>query len=183
MHADLAGALFDRRLVMVSGVVTPERASEVAAALMTLDALSDEPVELRMNAGSDSLDAAFCLIDTVDVLAVDVNATVAGALSGTMAGVLAVCRRRRVGPLATVHLREPSAALSGRAADLHREAADLEGRVERFVRRLAEATGRPFEHVEADLRTGLNLDAAQAVAYGLADEIVGSPPRRPGGGR
>jgi ATP-dependent Clp protease protease subunit len=176
VDADLAGALFDRRLLLVSGVVTPERASEVAASLMTLDAIGDEPVELRLNAGSDSLDAAFCLIDTVDVLAVDVNATVAGAVTGTMVGVLAVCRHRRVGPLATVQLREPSAALSGRAADLDREAGDLVGRVERFVRRLAEATGRPFEHIEADLRIGRNLDAAQAVAYGLADEIVGSPP-------
>lgn len=177
MAADLASALFDRRLVLVSGQVTAERASEVAASLMTLDALGDDPVELRLNAESDSLDAAFCLIDTIDVLGVDINATVAGTVAGTMAGVMAVCRHRRIGPLGGVHLREPRADFSGRATDLHRQAADLESRLEGFVRRLATATGRPFEHVEADLRAGRHLNAAQALAYGLADEIVGRAPR------
>lgn len=165
-------ALLDRRVVLLSGRIDPERASEVAATVMTLDALGDDPVELRLNAESDSLDVAFALIDTIDVVGVQVTATVASTVGGTLAGVLAVCSHRRIGALGRVHLREPTADFSGAARDLQVRANDLETRVGSYVRRLAAATGRPFEHVEADVRTGQHLSADAALAYGIVDEIV-----------
>lgn len=165
-------ALLDRRIILLSGTIDAGRASDAAATIMTLDALGDEPVELRLNADSDSLDVAFTLMDTIDVLGVQVHATVASTVGGTIAGVLAVCTHRRIGPLGRIHLREPSAELSGAATDLHRHATDLETRMRSYVRRLAVATSRPFEHVEADLRLGRHLSAEDALHYGIVDEIV-----------
>jgi hypothetical protein len=43
--------------------------------------------------------------------------------------------------------------------------------LERFIARLADATGRPVEHVEADVCAGRFLDAKEALEYGLVDEI------------
>jgi ATP-dependent Clp protease, protease subunit len=166
-------ALFDRRMVLISGVVGAAEAGTVAGSLITLDALGPEPIEMRLSAESDSLDQAFSIMDTIGVLSAPVHATVAGSVGGTMVGVLAVCRHRRIGTFGRIHLREPQAELSGAAAELERMAADLGSRVEMFARRLSEATGRPFEHVEADLRMGRHLDAEAARAYGLVDEIVG----------
>jgi ATP-dependent Clp protease protease subunit len=165
-------ALLDRRIVLLSGTIDAAQASDAAATVMTLDALGDDPVELRLNAESDSLDVAFTLMDTIDVLGVQVNATVASTVGGTIAGVLAVCTRRRIGASGRIHLREPTADFSGAAADLHRRATDLEARVKSYLRRLAEATGQPFEHVEADLRLGRHLSAESALSYGIVDEIV-----------
>jgi ATP-dependent Clp protease protease subunit len=166
-------ALLDRRIVLVNGPVDHTKSATIAASLLTLQALGDEPVEMRISAESDSLDVALALMDTIDSLGLAVNGTVAGTVGGTMVGVLAVCRRRRIGALGHIHLREPRAEFTGVASELHRHATDMQERVESFARRLAEATGRPFEHVEADLRSGLHLDAVGAVDYGLADEIVG----------
>jgi ATP-dependent Clp protease protease subunit len=166
------GALLDRRIVLLSGTIDHQHASDAAATLMTLDALGDDPVELRLNAESDSLEVAFTLIDTIDVLGVRVNGTVASTVDGTVAGVLAVCSHRRIGTLGRIHLREPTAEFSGPATDLQRRATDMETRVGDYVRRLAEATGQPFEHVEADLRVGRHLSAETALAYGIVDEIV-----------
>jgi ATP-dependent Clp protease, protease subunit len=166
-------ALLDRRMVLVNGPVDHDKSAAIAASLLVLEALGDAPVEMRISAQSDSLDVAFALIDTIDSLGVAVNATVAGTVAGTLVGVLAVCRHRRIGALGHIHLREPRAEFTGVAGELLRQTAALQERVESFVRRIAEATGRPFEHVEADLRSGLHLDAAGAVTYGLADEIVG----------
>ena len=165
-------ALLDRRIVLLSGTIDAARASGGAATMMTLDALGDDPVELRLNAESDSLDVAFTLMDTIDVLGVQVDATVASTVGGTMAGVLAVCTHRRIGALGRIHLREPTTDFSGAATDLHRQATDLEARVKSYLRRLAEATGQPFEHVEADLRLGRHLSAEEALGYGIVDEIV-----------
>lgn len=166
-------ALLDRRIILVNGAVDRGRSAAIAASLMALEALGDEPVEMRISAESDSLDVAFALIDTIGSLGVAVNGTVAGSIGGTMVGVLAVCRRRRIGKLGHVHLHEPRAEFTGVASDLHRQAADMQERVEAFVRLIAKATGRPFEYVEADVRSGLHLDAPGAVAYGLIDEILG----------
>lgn len=167
--------LFERRILLVSGTLSNERGGDLAAALMTLDALGDDPVEIRLNAASDSLEAAFAVMDTIDFLGVAVHATVAGAVDGTAVGILAVCRRRRIGSLGRIRLREPRADLTGSATDLARAAADLENRWQRYVHRLAEAASQPYEHVEADLRAGRSLDASAALAYGLVDEIVGVP--------
>jgi ATP-dependent Clp protease protease subunit len=169
--ASLHQALFDRRIVMVSGAVDGDKAGQVASALISLDAMGDDPIELRLSAESDSLDVAFSLMDIIRTLDAPVNATVAGSVGGTMVGVLAVCRRRRIGGFGQLHLREPRAELTGVAAELERQATDMTNRVELFARRMAEATGRPFEHVEADLRTGRHLDAAAALAYGIVDEV------------
>jgi ATP-dependent protease ClpP protease subunit len=43
--------------------------------------------------------------------------------------------------------------------------------MEAFATRVARATGRAFEHVEADLERGRWLDAEEALEYGIIDEI------------
>jgi ATP-dependent Clp protease protease subunit len=45
-----------------------------------------------------------------------------------------------------------------------------------LTERLARSTGRPVEHLEADLAAGRWLTAEQAVAYGLVDGIWRSKP-------
>ena len=113
-------ALMQQRVVLISGTVDHQSAGTIAGWLMTLDAIGDEPIELRMNAASDSLDVAFALMDTIDVLGVRINATVAGAVTGTMVGVLAICGHRRIGPLGSVWLREPHDEYNGSATDIAR---------------------------------------------------------------
>ncbi|HMC40708.1 MAG TPA: ATP-dependent Clp protease proteolytic subunit [Acidimicrobiales bacterium] len=168
-------ALLDRRVVLVSGRIDDAKGAAIAASLMVLAALGDEPVEMRISAESDSLDVALALMDTIDSLGVAVHGTVAGTVGGTMVGVLAACAHRRIGAFAHIHIREPQAEFTGIARELHQQALDMQARLEDLVRRIAEVTGRPFEHVEADLRSGLHLDATGAVAYGLADGIAGRP--------
>ena len=173
----VAQMLFVQRVVLISGPVDTEQAARTAASLMALDAIGDDPVECRINASSDSMEAAFTLIDTIDALGVRFVATAAGMVAGTMVGVLAVCQKRRITPSARVELREPTDCLSGLASRIETHAQALDGRWHLYLHRLAEATGRPFEHLESAHRTGTFLTAAQAVTWGLADEVA-SPGRR-----
>ena len=68
-------------------------------------------------------------------------------------------------------------SLSGRADELERRAREHAAQVEVYVRRLAEATGRPFERVEADVERRDWLDAEAARADGIVDEIERPRPR------
>jgi len=175
--ADVVRAsLFERRVVLVHGDLDAS-ASDAAAALMTLDALGDDHVELRLQGCDGTLEAGFVLIDAIEVLGVPVHASALGLVSGGAVGVLAVCTRRVLAPHARLQLREPDVAVAGRSGEFERAAAEAARRRTQFRRHLAHATGRTLDQIDEDWEGGRFIDAETAVAWGYADavEISGRP--------
>jgi ATP-dependent Clp protease protease subunit len=170
----LAEKLFDRRIVMLNGPLTSGAASQAAAALLTLDALGTEPVQLHLSAPDGDLNAAFAIVDAVDAMRAPLHATVTGEAGGAAVAVLAAADRRLAYRHARIRLAEPRAASVAGTAD---EVAAAAGRylreLEELAVRLAEVTGQPRSRVEDDLSAGRVLSAAEAREYGLVDEIVG----------
>lgn len=164
--------LFDQRTVLVSGELTTDLATSTAAELMTLDGEGDELVTLHLDCTGGSLEAAFTLVDVVDLVGVPVHTVAVGRVAGPAVGILAAADRRLALPHAAVQLREPSSAYSGHAADVTGWAEQYRRQVEQFVARLARATGRDEAEVADDLRRGRHLTPEEAVAYGLVDEVV-----------
>jgi hypothetical protein len=64
LSAWLQEKLFERRIVLVTGRLDDDLAAEAAAAVMTLDAIGDEPIELHLDSPDGTLESAFVLIDT-----------------------------------------------------------------------------------------------------------------------
>ena len=166
---------WDQRVVPLVGELTDEVATRVATELMALDASGDDAVVLQMDATGGSLDAAFMLMDTVDLLGVPVHARVVGRLAGVGTGVLAVAGHRTASPHARFLLSLPGVEMRGSVTSLRAAADEHRRRADAFTRRLAEATGRALEQVEADVERGRWLDAEEAVAYGLVDTIETRP--------
>jgi ATP-dependent Clp protease protease subunit len=168
--------LLERRTILVTGVLDSALAGRAAAELMMLDASGDGAIELRLDSAEGTLDAAFTLIDTIDLCGVDIHITVAGRAEGPAVGVLAVGHLRRATEHARLRLRDPSIEISGSATTLAELARSEMERLDRFHERLAAATHRPIEDIKVDSNAGLYLSAAEAITYGLLDELV----RRPG---
>ena len=177
------GELFSRRLVMLRGELDDQLAGQVAAELMMLDGSGDEAVVLHVDSTGGPLHAAFTVIDTMDLLGVPVEVVCVGRAEGSAVGVVASGVRRYASRHAQFCLAEPDTSVSGSARDIEAWAVEHQRQLDRYVQRLAGATGRPGEHVEADLAAGRWLGAEEAVAYGLIDGLwggdPGSPPRRP----
>jgi hypothetical protein len=55
--------LYERRIVWVTGWLDDAVAARAAAALMSLDAASDAPIEIHVDSPDGTLEAAFVLID------------------------------------------------------------------------------------------------------------------------
>ncbi|MHB1445438.1 MAG: ClpP family protease [Acidimicrobiales bacterium] len=170
----MRAAMFARRIVMLSGVVDQAQAGDVVAGLLSLDALGDGAIELRVDGHCDSLDVALLLMDTIDALGVEVRVVCSGILSGTLVGLLAVAGERVMSPHARIRLCEPAGSFEGRASEIGVQAAHERTRLADFQARLAERTRRPLEHIEADMQTGRYLTGAQAQAYGLVDAVLGA---------
>src|SRR5205823_8508939 len=78
----LAEKLFDRRIVVLHGPLTGPTASQVAAALLALDALGAQPVQLHLAAPDGDLTAAFAVVDAIDVMTAPVHAVVTSQAGG-----------------------------------------------------------------------------------------------------
>ena len=167
----LRETMLAQRIVNLRGNLDEQLAGQLAMELMSLDASGDERITLYLDSGEGTLDAGFILIDVIDLLGVPVHVTVLGRAEGPAACVVAICDHRAASAHARFRLCEPVSEAFGHAHDMARFAEQQAAQLTRFVTRLAEATGRPNEHLEADLASGRYLDAREALEYGLIDEI------------
>ncbi len=164
--------LFERRVVLLSGTLDAPSAHEVGAALMTLDAIGDGPVNLQIDCEGGSLDEALALMDIIDLLGVPVHASCVGRATGTAVGVLAVAGHRSMSAHARLRLVEPSWAMHGRASQLERLASAHADQWRAFCTRLSEATRCPLDQLLADTASGRYLSPDEALDYGLIDEVA-----------
>jgi ATP-dependent Clp protease protease subunit len=172
--------LFDRRIVMLRGPLTGTAATQAAAALLTLDAMGAEPVELHLTAIDGELAAAFAVVDAIDAMRAPLHAVVPAQVAGAAIAVLAAARRRLAYPHARIRLAEPkAAAAAGTADEIAAAAGEHLRELDELVVRLAEVTGQPRNRIEDDMSASRAFTAEQAKAYGLIDDIVG-PRQRPG---
>ncbi len=146
--------LFDRRIVLLSGMLDDQAANEVGAALMTLDAIGDDPVHLQVDSGDGSTGAALAVMDIIDLCGVPV--------------------RRHRGRL---RLFEPPVTVEGNARQLEQLAQGHLDHWAVFCRRIAAASGQSEERVRADATAGRFFSAQEGVDYGLVDEVA-SPDAR-----
>ena len=139
--------LFERRIVFLRGPLTPHAAATASASLLTLDAMSNEPVRLHLAASDGDLDAVLTLIDAID----------------TMHAPFRMAEPRTPGI-------SGNAEAATSAAGRHLQA------LEDLVVRVARATGQPRHRVEEDFHTGRWLDVTEAKEYGLVDEVTRPAP-------
>ncbi len=165
--------LFEQRVVFLWGPLDDPAAGRLAAELMTLDATGDDPVQLHVDSPGGTLEAAFCLIDVIDLLGVELTATCVGQAVGPVIGPLAVAHHRRATGHARFRLSEPVLTTTGRAGELASWAESQRRQLRRFCERVGEAVGKPPDTVAGDLSRGRFLDAREALEYGLVDEICG----------
>jgi ATP-dependent Clp protease protease subunit len=164
--------LFEQRVVMVHGMLDDLVATQAAAELMTLDADGDSAVTLRIDSPDGALDCALTLMDVVELMGVPVNALCMGQVGAASIGVVSVCSHRAAMPSTRFVLREPpSAPLEARAREAMQWAERRGEERRRYCERVAQAAGCSSERVESDLGRGLFLGAAEALEYGLVDEI------------
>jgi ATP-dependent Clp protease protease subunit len=172
----LRGRLFERRLVFISGRLDDAVAAQAAAELMALDATGDGPIDIYLDSPDGTLEAAFVLIDTLDLLRATVHVRCRGHVGGPAIGVVAAADQRSAFPHTRFRMAQPTAQFGGTADQIaghSRQQLDLLWKLEA---RVARAAGRSVEDVADDMRRGRSLDAGEALAYGLIDAIATRAP-------
>jgi len=169
----LQDQLFERRIVLVTGRLNEDAAARAAAALLALDARGDQPIELHLDSPDGALGAAFVLIDTADSLRSVLRVLCRGTIGGPSIGVIAAADHRAATPHTRFHLSQPTGRFTGAPEEIAAQNRQQQELLWKLYGRLARRTSRPPEEIAEDMRRGRYLDAQEALAYGLIDQIAG----------
>jgi len=177
---DIYSRLLNDRIVMVGSAIDDEVANVVVAQLLHLE--SDDPdkdISLYVNSPGGDVYAGLAIYDTMTFVKPDVRTICAGIAMSMGAVLLAAGARgkRSALPNAKILIHQVwTGQFGGQASDVEiraREVLDLKKRVESI---LADHTGQPLDRVSQDTDRDHFMTAAEAVEYGLIDEVLTSRP-------
>ena len=167
----LQGKLFERRLVLVTGRLDDTLAAQTAAQITALDSASGDPIDVVVDSGEGTLEAAFVVIDVVDGARAPIRVQCLGQVKGPALGVAAAGDERAAAPHTTFRLFAPDVTVSGTPTQVATLSDQQHQLLWKFQARLAKATGRPLDDIVDDMRRGRYLTAHEAREYGLIDAI------------
>jgi ATP-dependent Clp protease protease subunit len=170
--------LFEERIIFLGVQIDDASANDVMAQLITLESMDpDRDITIYINSPGGSFTALTAIYDTMQYVKPDISTVCIGQAASAAAVILgAGTKGKRLAlPNARVLIHQPYTE-TGRA-DLN----DLEIQANEILRMrallesmLSRHSGRTEEQVREDIERDKILTAAQAVEYGLVDQVVNS---------
>ncbi len=174
---DIYSRLLKERIVFVGDVITNASASVVVAQLLFLAGEDPErDINMYINSPGGIVSSGLAIYDTMNFIKPDVATFCLGS-AASMAAVLlsaGAAGKRNILPHARVMLHQPMGGVQGQASDIEIEAREIIKTRHELNRILADHTGQPLEKIEIDTDRNFWMDAGEAVAYGLVDNILNS---------
>ena len=176
---DIWSRLLKDRIIFLGGPIDDDTANLVIAQMLFLEAEDpDKDIFLYINSPGGSVSAGLAIYDTMQYLKCEC-ATICIGLAASMGAFLLAAGakgKRKALPNSEIMVHQPSGGAQGQATDIRIHAEQIIRIKDRLNRILAERTGQTLETIEADTERDNFMDAEQAKAYGLVDEIIA--PRR-----
>jgi ATP-dependent Clp protease, protease subunit len=172
---DIYSRLLAERIVFLGTPVDDQIANLVIAQLLHLE--SDNPgkdIQLYLNSPGGDMTGLFAIYDTMQFISSDVSTFCVGQACSAAAVLLTAGApgKRYVLPNARVLIHQPHGGAQGQSTDLERAVAEMVEMRERMIDILVGTTGQSRERITTDIDRDYILRGEQAVAYGLADEVI-----------
>ena len=172
---DIYSRLLSERIIFLGTEIDDGVANVVMAQLLHLESVSpDLEVSLYINSPGGSFSALTAIYDTMQFIRPDVATFCMGQAASAAAVLLSAGTpgRRAVLKHARVLLHQPSSQARGTLPDLAIEAKELVRVRAEVDEILSRHTGHPLAKIRNDTDRNKTFTAAEAVAYGLADEVI-----------
>jgi len=172
---DIYSRLLESRIIFLGEDVNEHTANVVVAQLLHL--ANEDPkkdIALYINSPGGSVYDGLAIFDTMNFIAPDV-ATYGIGLQASMGAFLlssGAKGKRFVLPNSRIMIHQPSSGTQGKVTD--QEISLRESiRIKKLLNELlAKNTGQKLARIERDVDRDFWMDAQEAVAYGLADQIL-----------
>jgi ATP-dependent Clp protease, protease subunit len=172
---DIYSRLLQDRIIFLNAPIDQQLSDLVVAQMLYLESEApDKDINLYVSSSEGEVHSGLAVYDTMQAVKPDVSTVAVGVTGGVGALLLAggTKGKRYVLPHATMHLRQLQGASEGTASDIAIMADEIV-RLQAMTREiLARHTGQTIERINADVERDRWLAPNEAVAYGLADQIL-----------
>ena len=171
---DIYSRLLKDRIIFLGTGIDDHVANSIIAQLLFLDQEPDKDILLYINSPGGSVTAGLGILDTMNYVKSDVSTICIGQAASM--GALLLCSgtkgKRKTLPNARVLIHQPLGGASGQASDIEIQANEILRMKKRLNEIMSNATGKDLEQIKIDTDRDYIMEAAEAVEYGLVDEIV-----------
>jgi ATP-dependent Clp protease, protease subunit len=165
--------LFEQRILFLMGPLEDVNGDQLVAQLLALDSDSDEDITLYVNSPGGIITGMFALYDSIQLLSSKVNTRCVGLAASAAAFLLCTgTGTRSATENARIMIHQPLGGARGTAKDIEIQAKNIVWMRERINEIIAGRTGKSVEQVAKDTDRDYWMTAAEAVEYGLIDEVV-----------
>jgi ATP-dependent Clp protease, protease subunit len=171
--------LFEDRIIFLGVQVDDASADDVMAQLLVLEATDpDRDITMYINSPGGSFTAMTAIYDTMQFIRPEIQTVCLGMAASAAAVLLAAGApgKRLALPNSTVMIHQPSlsSGQGGQASDLEIQAREVLRMREWLEQTWSKHSNRSVEEVRADIERDKFLTAAEALDYGLVDEVLDS---------
>jgi len=169
-------ALFNARVVMLTGEVNDIQARRVTERLFALAADNDNPITFVISSPGGHVESGDMIHDMIKFVRAPVKILGTGWCASAGALIFAAGKKenRFCLPNTRFLLHEPRGGVGGQASDVEIQAREIIKMRERLNRIFAAATGQSVEQIKKDTDRDYWMSAEDAVTYGLVGKIVTS---------
>lgn len=172
---DIFSRLLKDRIIILSDQVDSVSASLIMAQMLYLEAEDPEKdIQFYINSPGGEVSSGLMIYDTMQYIKPDVQTICMGMAASMGAFLLAAGTKgkRYALPNSEIMIHQPLGGAQGQASDIEIDAKRIIRLKEKLNRILAERTGKSYEELSRDTDRNYWLDAEEALAYGLIDEIM-----------
>ncbi|MDD2776580.1 MAG: ATP-dependent Clp endopeptidase proteolytic subunit ClpP [Gallionella sp.] len=172
---DIYSRLLKERVVFLVGEVNDHSANLIVAQMLFLESENPEKdIHLYINSPGGSVTAGMAIYDTMQFIKPHVSTLCIGQAASMGAFLLTAGEKgkRFCLPNSRVMIHQPLGGFRGQASDIEIHAREILYLKQKLNQMLADHTGQTVETIERDTDRDNFLSAADAVKYGLVDQVL-----------
>ncbi len=174
--------LFEERIIFMGQPIDDTVANDVMAQLLTLESMDpDRDIMIYINSPGGSFTALTAIYDTMQFVRPDVSTICLGQAASAAAVILAGGAKGKRYALehSRILIHQPSSEGGGQASDIEIQAREIM-RMRALLEELIERhSTRTAAEISMDIERDKILTAAEAVEYGLIDQVLATRKAKP----
>jgi ATP-dependent Clp protease protease subunit len=174
---DIYSRLLKDRIVMLDTDVNEHSASLVVSQLLFLESENpDADILFYINSPGGVVTAGMAIYDTMQFIKPDVSTIVMGQACsmGSLLASAGAPSKRLILPNARHMIHQPSGGAGGQATDMEIQVREILKMKKSLTQIYVDhnSAGRTYDEIAADMERDFFMSAEEAVAYGLADQVI-----------
>ena len=169
--------LFEERIIFLGQAIDDTVANDVMAQLLTLESMDpDRDIMMYINSPGGSFTALTAIYDTMQFVRPDVMTICLGQAASAAAVLLAggTAGKRYALEHSRILIHQPYSEGGGHGSDIEIQVREVMRMRTLLEEMLAKHSSRPKEEIAKDIERDKILTSAEAVEYGLIDQILAS---------